>query len=228
AGMSDGTTQFTRSYNEKSIVTLTAPATAPNGNIFDRWLLDGNIFTSGLDMTIGMAANHTATAVYRTPGTFTVTVYSFAPNDGVGITVTPNDTGGLSNGTTTFARNYPANTSVNFTAPATAGGNIFQKWMRNGVDISTSQATSVLIDANFTLWAVYVPPPTFSMTVASSNPNSGVNITVSPNDVGGLGNGTTQFGRTYYQNTSVSLTAPTAAGNGNVFDRWLVNGNTST
>jgi hypothetical protein len=63
--------------------------------------------------------------------------------------------------------------------------------------------------------------------VFSSNPNSGVNITVSPSDKNNLGDGTTQFARSYDQNTTVNLTAPSAASNGNIFDRWVINGSTS-
>src|SRR5439155_792472 len=62
--------------------------------------------------------------------------------------------------------------------------------------------------------------PTFTVTVASSNPSSGVPITVSPPDNTGQGNGTTPFSRTYTTNTPVTLTAPTTAG-GNAFIGWL-------
>ncbi|MEM4204642.1 MAG: BACON domain-containing carbohydrate-binding protein, partial [Candidatus Methanomethylicaceae archaeon] len=65
--------------------------------------------------------------------------------------------------------------------------------------------------------------PTRTLTVASSNPNSGVTITVSPNDNNGQGNGTTQFTRTYNNNTTVMLTAPSSAG-GNTFQKWQRNG----
>jgi hypothetical protein len=65
--------------------------------------------------------------------------------------------------------------------------------------------------------------------VNSSNPDSGVNITVSSNDNNGAGNGTTGFVRSYQQTTAVTLTAPTSASNGNVFDRWQrQNGDTLT
>jgi hypothetical protein len=58
-----------------------------------------------------------------------------------------------------------------------------------------------------------------NLTVASSNPASGVSITVSPNDINGLGSGTTPLTRTYHNNTVVSLTAPSTAG-GNNFQKW--------
>ena len=64
---------------------------------------------------------------------------------------------------------------------------------------------------------------TNTLTVASINPNNGVNISVSPTDNSGLGNGTTQFTRTYNHNTTVTLTAPSTAG-GNSFQKWQRDG----
>ncbi|NUO10092.1 MAG: M6 family metalloprotease domain-containing protein [Candidatus Brocadia sp.] len=64
---------------------------------------------------------------------------------------------------------------------------------------------------------------TVTLTVASSNPNSGVSITVSPNDINGQGSGTTQFTRTYNDNTTITLTAPLTA-DGNSFQKWQRNG----
>ena len=61
------------------------------------------------------------------------------------------------------------------------------------------------------------------LSVASSNPGSGVSITVSPNDTGGNGNGSTPFARNYTNNTQVTLTAPSTAG-GNNFQKWQQNG----
>jgi Tol biopolymer transport system component/subtilisin family serine protease len=61
------------------------------------------------------------------------------------------------------------------------------------------------------------------LTVASSNPTSGVSITVSANDVSGLGTGTTQFTRNYNPGTMVTLTAPSTV-NGNNFQKWQRNG----
>jgi Tol biopolymer transport system component len=79
------------------------------------------------------------------------------------------------------------------------------------------------MDANHTMTAVYLSPPTVVLTLASSNPSSGVNIAVTPNDNNGLGNGTTQFTRTYNQNSSVNLTAPASVA-GNIFWKWQVDG----
>lgn len=155
----------------------------------------------------------------------TLTVASSNPASGVSITVSPSDNNAQGNGVTQFTRVYNNNTSVNLTAPSTAGGNNFQKWQLDGVDFTTSLLANFTMDTNHTMTAVYVtpPPPTRTLTVASSNPSSGVSITVSPNDNNGQGNGVTQFTRVYNNNTNVNLTAPSTAG-GNNFQRWLRDG----
>ena len=66
-------------------------------------------------------------------------------------------------------------------------------------------------------------PAIRTLTVASSNPDNGVTVTVSPNDNNGDGSGTTQFTRTYNSNTLVTLTAPPIAG-GNPFQKWQRDG----
>src|SRR6185369_9493280 len=70
-------------------------------------------------------------AIGSPPPTQTLTVASVNPSSGVSITVSPNDNSGLGSGTTQFSRTYNSNTTVSLTAPATVGGNSFQKWQRN-------------------------------------------------------------------------------------------------
>jgi len=57
------------------------------------------------------------------------------------------------------------------------------------------------------------------LTVNTSNPSSGVSITVSPNDNSGQGSGTAPFTRTYNAGTAVTLTAPAATG-AKTFGSW--------
>ncbi len=64
---------------------------------------------------------------------------------------------------------------------------------------------------------------TYTLTVASVNPSSGVAITVSPLDKNGAGSGSTQFTRTYAGRTVVTLTAPATA-SGNTFQKWQKGG----
>jgi hypothetical protein len=63
------------------------------------------------------------------------------------------------------------------------------------------------------------PPTTYTLTVASTNPASGVAITVSPADTTAAKNGSTSFTRTYDAATAVTLTAPATSG-GNTFSSW--------
>ena len=157
------------------------------------------------------------------PPTNTLTVTSSNPNSGVSVLVSPADNGGLGNGATTFTRKYNSSTVVTLTAAATAGGNSFQKWQRDGADWSTSLSTTVTMDTNRTMTAVYYPPIPRTLTVASANPTGGVSITASPNDSNGQGSGVTAFSRIYSNNTVVTLTAPATAG-GNSFQKWQRDG----
>jgi hypothetical protein len=58
-----GTTNFTRTYNQGTVVSLTAPATFNSRN-FERWLLDGANYSTNLTTTVTMNANHTIVAHY--------------------------------------------------------------------------------------------------------------------------------------------------------------------
>ena len=152
----------------------------------------------------------------------TLTVASLNPNSVGPILISPNDNSAQGNGSTPLTRVYDSGQAVNLTAPPTAGINIFQKWLRDGADFSTSLATSVTMDANHTMTAVYVAP-TRTLTVASTNVAGGVNITVSPNDNNNQGGTTTQFTRTYNLNTQVTVTAPANSGN-STFQKWQKDG----
>lgn len=153
-----------------------------------------------------------------------LTLASSNPNSGIAITVIPTDNNGLSNGTTPFTTTYNQFTTVTLIAPNTAGDLIFLRWLKDGSEASPSNVTTVTMDVDHTMTAVYGPIPTFTLTVASTNPSSGVPITVSPNDNGGLGNGITQFTRTYNHFTTIHLTAPISGGGNSYFQKWQRNG----
>lgn len=166
--------------------------------------------------------------LYPTPQlltTNTLSVTSSNPGSGVSIAVSPNDTGGNGSGSTPFMRAYTNNTQVTLTAPSTAGGNNFQKWQQNSADYSTSLSAAITMTTNYTMTAVYTSPPsaTYTLTVASSNPNSSVSISASPSDKNGIAGGTTPFTLTYNSNTVVTLTAP-ATTSGNDFYLWQQDG----
>jgi hypothetical protein len=71
------------------------------------------------------------------------------------------------------------------------------------------------------------PPITYSLTVASANPATGVAITASPADASGTASGTTGFSLTYAAGSTVTLTAPATAG-GDKFSSWSGCTTTST
>src|SRR6185436_16614361 len=87
---------------------------------------------------------------------------------GVSITASPNDNSNQGGGASQFTRTYNNNTVVNLTAPATAGGNNFQKWRRDGADFATTAATSLTMDGNHTMTAVYIAPAPVQISVQTS------------------------------------------------------------
>jgi uncharacterized repeat protein (TIGR01451 family) len=273
-GQSNGSTQFTRIYNNNASVSLTAPLTA-GGNNFSSW--SGCDLTSGLSgsvCTVAMNADRTVTANY-TPatggnptitlnfdglvrdrvgqcdscvtgdglldGTFTVTLGAASGNRtvtslnltrtgpiGVWDTI-PNGFWalGAASGLDTALFNA-ANATVNF--PLTAGSS-FKAFAADFVNASFpnglfTSGSIFTLTANFSDGSTASASVTIGggsltsvLTVASSNPSSGVTIGVSPNDNNGQGAGTTQFTRTYNNNMTVTLTAPATSGS-NTFVNW--------
>lgn len=108
--------------------------------------------SSGYSNTANATTSPATTQVVRT-----LTVNSSNPASGVYIYIGPNATNGVADGVTPFGRNYYAGTSVTANAPASAGANNFQKWQLDGVDFSTSLVTTVAMNANHSLTAIYSP-----------------------------------------------------------------------
>ena len=186
-GLSNGTTQFTRTYDQFTTVVLNAPGGLGGGIIFLKWLKDGADYSTSPVAVLTLDADHTLTAVYGPTPTFALTVASTNPGSGVSITVTPNDTGVSENATTSFNRTYTQFTQVNLKAPIDAGGTYFQKWQQDGVDVSTVRATSVLMNANHTMTAVYItlpPPPPPTPTPTPTGPGQAVGYQIDPAHTG--------------------------------------------
>ena len=59
----------------------------------------------------------------------------------------------------------------------------------------------------------------FTLTINTTNPGTGVPISVSPNDINGNGNCLTPIERTYDAGTTVTITAPATSGT-NKFCSW--------
>ncbi len=153
--------------------------------------------------------------------TYTAVFNSF-PNAGITIAVSPPDNGGLTNGVTSFIRTNNQNVVTTITAP-TVAGYTWVEWQRNGVTYAATQATTFTNTSNISLTAVYTQTE-FTLTVGSSNPASGVDISISPADNNGASNGSTGFTRKYYSGTDVMLSAPSTLLSGKYFKWWTVDG----
>ncbi|MEI6077838.1 MAG: DUF6531 domain-containing protein, partial [Verrucomicrobiota bacterium] len=165
-GRADGNTAFSRTFASGTSVTLIAPLSA-SGNNFQKWQLNGSDYSFSTTINFTLSGNYTMTAVFvaAPPVTHTLTIASSSPNSGVSISGNQPDNNSLYGGTTSFNRTFNHNANVSFNAPSTASGNIFQKWQKDGVDLTTSTTASVTLDANHTITAVYAAPPTQAPTV---------------------------------------------------------------
>jgi len=128
----------------------------------------------------------------------------------------------------TFVNNdYWCGYQASVAAPATSSdGHVFQKWLMNGRDYTTTPATAIETGShNTTMTAVYSTPATttYTLTLISSNPDTNVNIAVSPKDAAWQANGATPLTRTYNIGSVVTLAAPVRAGS-NIFKKWQKNG----
>ena len=104
------------------------------------------------------------------PYTYLLSVSSANPSGGAAITVSPADNGSQGDGATPLTRTYNDRTVVALTAATVAGGNVFQKWQRDGVDWASTVSTTVSMDTNHTMTAVYVIPRVHYVAAASTNP----------------------------------------------------------
>jgi hypothetical protein len=220
---SSGSTSFVLTYNSGTAVTLTAPATS-GSNTFSSWT--GCTSTSGESCTVTVSANTTVTANYAVPVPYTLTVNSTNPSSGVVITASPSDNNSKSSGSTSFVLTYNSGTAITLTAPATSGSNTFSSW--TGCTSASTETCNVTLSANTTVTANYtVPVVTYNLTVDSTNPSSGVAITVTPADNNSATNGSTSFMRNYNSGTAVTLTAPATSGS-NTFSSWTGCASTSS
>lgn len=154
---------------------------------------------------------------------YILSLNSLNPNAGVPFTAVSVDKNGLGNGVTPFTRLYNANTFPSVTAASIVGTNKFSKWQIDGVDAGTNLSITVFMDTNHTTTAIYIPRNTYNLIVNSQNPTNNVSITGVTVDNTSSGDGLTTFTRTYYEDTSVSLTAPNIVTT-NKFLRWNVDG----
>ena len=219
SGQGNGSTEVTRVYDSDTAVSVTAPSTA-SGNNFSSWT--GCSDVSGTTCSVTMNVSKTVIANYTTAGGgYILTTNSTNPSSGVFMTVSPTDNSGQGNGPTQFTRVYDVGTVVAVTAPSSIPGSNFSNWA--GCDSVTGTYTcNVTMNASRTITANYTftSATTVRLHVRSTNPDSGISMTVSPADNSGQGNGSTEVIRTYNSGLVVTVTAPTTNARGDPFLNW--------
>ncbi|MEO7098263.1 MAG: DUF642 domain-containing protein [Luteolibacter sp.] len=277
---SDGVTQFTRSYADAAVVSLTAPATSGT-DTFSKWQKDGVDFSVTAATSVTMDADHTMTAIYQpiasgtlvngsfesdftgwttTGNVFIQSAAPYAPTDGAKLAsfnagnTTPNGVISQAFATTpgvTYTLAFDAgtlayNTSQQKVLVTVAGSSSLlsqtvtitgvsgtTKWTAQSFTFVANSATTTLsftdtsttgtgLDLVLDNVRVSAASTQRTLTVAST-PVTGVSVTVSPNDLSSLGNGTTQFTRSYGNGVVVSLTAPASSGT-STFTKWQKDG----
>ena len=149
----DSTLPYALSWNTTTVangsVMLTAVAYDSSGN---------KTHSAVINVTV---ANGTTVS----PTQPTLSVKSSNPTSGVSVRVYPADLLGLGDGAATLTRKYNTNARVWLSAPLRSGNNYFVKWQKDGVDYDTASTTSVVVDANRTLTAVYQTPTCVGVAV---------------------------------------------------------------
>lgn len=165
------------------------------------------------------------------PPLYLLSVTSSNPASGMDIWVdTPDETTGDMDGTTPFSRRYlgpdpwdewSTGTMVTLTAGETSPeGPYFLSWTGCDPDefgFGMPEVCTVTMNRNRTVRANYATSP-FTLAVRSSNPSSGVDVTVDSMDMNEEMDGTTPFNRQYI-GTYVTLNAPMMA-EGRYFHSW--------
>jgi hypothetical protein len=174
----------------------------------------------GLSMFLTGCGGGISTTTPPPPTTHVLTVNSTNPASGVAITVSPADTNGATNGTTSFTRTYDAGTSVTLTAPATAGGNNFAGWT-GCVAANTLRECTVAMNAATTVTAGYAAPPvlitpTVTVTPSASSITTAQALTVTVAVSGGSGNPVPTGSVTLTSGSYTSTTATLAGGSATI------------
>jgi hypothetical protein len=167
------------SYAPGTPITLTA--TPASGFAFGSWGGDASGVNPSVQLVMDRNRSVTANFIKPTVAGKTLAVASSNPGSGVSIAVSPNDSTGLNDGATPFNRTFGDNASVILAAPASAGGNIFQKWQRDGSDAANTPTVTVTMDRDHTMTAVYAAPvgPSIATQPLSQSVEAGGIVTFS-------------------------------------------------
>jgi hypothetical protein len=202
SGATNGVAPFALNYRHFYNIGVTAPPTS-NGNTFLEWQKDGVSYSKDLSTQILMDADHTLKAVYSTSATRSLSIKSSNPDNGVKISVSPSDVSGISSGNTGYLAKFNLGAQVRVSAPSTAGGNGFKRWMLDGYQWDVAASTTVTLDGDHELIAVYEPTSTVSVTVNTSF--NGLPFTVDGTQF------TTSQTLSWAPNSTHTITAPSGA-----------------
>jgi Leucine-rich repeat (LRR) protein len=172
-------------YPSGTVVTLTAAPAA--GYAFDHWA--GDAAGSANPTTITMNAGKTVTAVFAPTARYALAI-AVSPPDGGDVSRSPDQA------------QYPPGTVVALTA-VPAVGYAFDHW--EGDAAGTDNLTTVTMNADKAVTAVFAAAPQYSLNVGSS-PSDGGNVSRSPDQA------------LYIPDAVVTLSAAPAAGY--AFDHW--------
>ena len=204
-GQANGTTPFTRSYANNTQVTLQAPSSAV-GAAFHHWEKDGSSAGTSTTIAVTMDAAHVVKAIYAT-------MKNISGNVGTsGATI---DFGSAGPTTSDGSGNYSINVPYGWSGTATPskGGCTFTPSSRTYSNVTTAQGAqnyTVNCGLNRTL-------------TVQGDPTTVGTVTLTPSDLSGQSNGTTPFTRSYANNTTVTLQAPSSVV-GAPFHHWEKNG----
>ena len=130
----------------------------------------------------------------------------------VPIEVTPADASGLGAGVTPFGRHFPQGTAVTFTAPASAGSKVFDRWRWGTYDSSTARALTLTLSKGYELVAAYRDPaPTVTAVAPASGPASGGTL-VTITGTGFQAGAVAEFGNFYPLTDLVVVSGTTITG----------------
>ncbi|MCX7044956.1 MAG: hypothetical protein NTX50_05635 [Candidatus Sumerlaeota bacterium] len=242
-GQANGVTQFSRVYAQSKPVTLTAAPTAPNGNLFGRWRLDGlDAATTNPVLGITMGASHTAAAVYLPLISLTAPdpdAYESGTDAGVFRIARTGDTDSDLWVNVSIAGTAAPGADYDFisTAVKIAAGSATADVLIIPIDDSEKEGEETVImtllpDAAYAVSALSNSAVVtihdddlilYTMKVTAENTTSSVFIAVAPADMDGAGDGAAPFARVYLSTAPVTLTAPATAGP-TFFQYWLRNG----
>lgn len=244
-----GTATIIDSYQPWGGLTLYSMGTGNSGPEINRWgdyfqvarhPLNGRTFIGNGQILVGGPSSAYAQPKWTWFGrddfapTWVVANVQSTGDTAVALTIDVTDRSGLKNGTTPFTRTYAPRQGYKITAPETSQSGstyyVFDRWAYKStptsayvlqpvdqlvLDIDDIGSLDDVCEARYVLRG--------TLNVQSTNPASGVAITVSKADINGAQNGTTAFTRYYKDTEVVTLTAPASSG-GIPFKRWRLNG----